>query len=107
VMRALYELLRSRTNELSMRSIIGQTRGLTYDQVNLTTLTAPTSTEFSELLNIVYPDVVPSETTLNYLATLRDEVIATSSLPSPAAKNLEAWRFVVLAIMSSMTWQML
>lgn len=106
-LRAIYELVRERTYNLGIRNIIGLVRGVTYNQVDLSTLQAPTATEISNLILLISPGSTPSPETVTAFQDLAAQVYQTSAKPSPALKNQEVWRFIVLAALSSLTWQLL
>jgi hypothetical protein len=106
-LRAIYELVRERTYNLGIRNIIGLVRGVAYSQVDLSTLQAPTASEISSLILLISPGSSPSPETVTSFQDLATQVYQTSTKPNPALKNQEVWRFVILAALSSLTWQLL
>ena len=99
-LRTLYWILDDTdSKQVALKSAIAQTKGISYSSVNLTGLSAPTSTDLQNLFKLVYPGMTPSADTLEKSLTFTNQVNSSHGAT-------EAWRYAVILMMSTMIWQM-
>ena len=97
-LRAVYEILVPAANEMGIKNILAQIRGVAYSSVSLTGLQPPTLPEIRLVLKLIYPGSEPSDDTLAGLLALATHVNQNFSA-------IESWRYMILAAMSPMLWQ--
>lgn len=99
-LRAINEMLASRTYNVGLKSLISHVKSVTYANVSLSGIAAPTRAELASLVQIVHPGVEASEASLDALEDLSDQALSRHGA-------IEAWRFVALAVISNLAWQIL